>query len=180
MLIAIADRAGRSFPIHAHTNGFAHWKSGAVTIEQESERSVTAKVRGQRIRDVVLREEKGCLVIQCSCPGRSMDLPGCKHAWATVLEVDRRGALSSLRTTRDPLKVAFAEEVEKKEMAKEATEDETIEKKPIKKKKPKPVKAPEAVPSDRASPRSARATSAPPAKRGKPQRRPPRASSRRR
>lgn len=105
--IAVADRAGRSFPLHAHTHGFARWKSGAVSIEAESERAVTAKVRGQRTRDVILREEKGTLFVHCTCPARTFELPGCKHAWAALLEVDHRGALASLRTTRAPIRVSF-------------------------------------------------------------------------
>ena len=111
MLTAIADRAGRSFPRHAHTNGFASWKSGAVTIEQETPTSVTAKVRGQRTRDVTFEDEKGRLVVSCSCPSRTFELPGCKHAWATLLEIDRRGALPNLRGTRAPLPVSFLEPV---------------------------------------------------------------------
>lgn len=111
MLTAIADRAGRSFPRHAHTNGFASWKSGAVTIENETPTSVNAKVRGQRTRDVTFQEEKGRLVVSCSCPSRTFELPGCKHAWATLLEIDRRGALPNLRATRAPLPVRFLEPI---------------------------------------------------------------------
>src|SRR5262249_39698398 len=112
MTMLIADRAGKAFPIHAHTQGFARWKSGAVTIEEESASSVVAKVRGQRTRNVVLRLAAGALLVGCTCPARTLDLPGCKHAWAALLEVDRRGALASLRTTRAPLRVDFLEMTE--------------------------------------------------------------------
>ena len=107
MLTAIADRAGRSFPLYAHTEGFARWKKGAVSIEQESPTSVVAKVRGQRTRDVVVHDEKGRLLVSCTCPARTFEVPGCKHAWAALLEIDHRGALPNLRGSRAPLLVGF-------------------------------------------------------------------------
>jgi hypothetical protein len=109
MLIPISDRAGKAFPVHAHTHGFARWKSGAVSIENETATSVVAKVRGQRTRNVVLQEERGRLLVSCTCPARTFERPGCKHAWAALLEIDRRGALPNLRSTRAPLPVSFLE-----------------------------------------------------------------------
>jgi hypothetical protein len=129
MLTAIADRAGKSFPLHAHTEGFARWKSGAVAIQTETITSVAAKVRGQRTRDVVLQEAEGRLLVSCTCPARTFELPGCKHAWATLLEADRRGALPNLRSTRTPLKIAFLEPPIATEKESEAEQDRTPKRK---------------------------------------------------
>jgi hypothetical protein len=107
MSVTIADRAGKCFPVHAHTQGYAFWKSGHVTIEEESPRAVVAKVRGPRTRDVRLEDDGGRLLVQCTCPARTFERPGCKHVWATLLEIDRRGALGGLRGTRANLPVAF-------------------------------------------------------------------------
>lgn len=174
--ITIADRAGKSFPMHAHAQGYARWKSGSVSIEEESPRAIAAKVGGSaQTRDVRLQERDGRLLVQCTCPARTFERPGCKHVWATLLEVDRRGALEGLRTARTPLPVSFLEPPSPKEPA--PVKAEKKEKK--EEKKPK-VSRDRAQAADRASPRSPRATAAPPAARGKPRRSPPRPSARRR
>jgi hypothetical protein len=183
MLTPIADRAGKSFPLHAHTEGFARWKTGAVSIEEETATSVVAKVRGQRTRDVVLRDEKGRLLVGCSCPARTFELPGCKHAWAALLEIDRRGALPNLRTTRASLPVAFLEAPTEPPAEPEpvALKKKKKQKEKKEKKEAKTVEAPAPLPeSGRTSRRSARGTSAPPAEREKPRRSLRRASKRRR
>ena len=191
--ITIADRAGRTFPLHAHTQGYARWKSGSVTIEQESPRAIQAKVRGDQTRDVRLQEQDGRLLVQCTCPARTYETPGCKHVWATLLEVDRRGALGGLRAARTPLAVAFLEpkpaDAAPKDAATEAAKPSKKERTEKKEKKAKEkTKAPDlakvsppAEPAaDRASPRSPRASAARPGGRGTPRRSPRRSSARRR
>jgi uncharacterized Zn finger protein len=109
MTVTIADRAGKCFHVHAHAQGYARWKSGSVSIEEESPRAVVAKVRGQPTRKVRLEEDGGRLLVDCTCSARTLERPGCKHVWAALLEVDRRGALGGLRSTRAALRVVFLE-----------------------------------------------------------------------
>jgi hypothetical protein len=135
MHIAIADRAGRSFPVHAHQHGFARWKKGQVTIEEESATAVVAKVKGQKTRDVVLREEKGRLLVKCTCPARTFDHPGCKHVWATLLEIDHRGGMPALRAARTPLVVAFLEAERAEAKPKDEAPPRTVRKRPARKRR---------------------------------------------
>lgn len=184
--ITIADRAGKSFPLHAHTEGYARWKSGSVAIEHESPRAIQAKVRGDQTRDVRLQEQDGRLLVQCTCPARTYETPGCKHVWATLLEVDRRGALGGLRGARTPLAVAFLEpkpaDEPAKEPVKETAKPSKKEKNEKKKKAPKLAKVspPAEAAADPASPRSPRATAARPEERGTRRRSPLQSSARRR
>jgi hypothetical protein len=104
--VSIAERAGGAFPSHTTIRGFLHYDKGQVDLTDVAERGATARVRGKRTEDVELRIEKGRLLIACTCPARSLGLTGCKHVWAVLLEVDRRGAWTALRTTRKPLVVA--------------------------------------------------------------------------
>jgi hypothetical protein len=145
MLTAIADRAGKSFPVHAHKEGFARWKGGGVSIEEETATSVVAKVRGQRTRDVIVRHEKGQLLVGCSCPARTFDLPGCKHAWATLLEIDRRGALPNLRATRASLPVSFLEPSPPVDSSAPEPQEQKVEKKKKRKEKKETRKKPQAL-----------------------------------
>ena len=141
--IMIADRAGKSFLPNAHAQGFARWKGGNVSIEQESTSTVVAKVRGARTYDVVLREEQGKLLVHCTCPARTFDRPGCKHVWAALLEVDRRGALTALRERRGDVPVRF---LEPSPPATAATPRKTKDKKKKKnEEKPKPKPKPKAA-----------------------------------
>jgi SWIM zinc finger len=69
---------------------------------------VHARVRSKRIHDVLLRADRGRLIVACTCPARSFGLDVCKHAWAALLEVDRHDGLSDLRKTHGPLVVEAA------------------------------------------------------------------------
>ena len=105
--VTLADRAGPSFHAHAHAQGYARWRRGLVVIDEESPTAVTATVRGPRPRHIRLEAEGSRLLVHCTCPARTLERPGCKHVWAALLEVDRRGALRCLRSTAGPLRVGF-------------------------------------------------------------------------
>lgn len=107
--VTVADRAGQSFHLNAHQQGYAQYKSGGVSIEEESASVVVAKVRGQKTRMVRLEDGGGRLLVRCTCPARTLERPGCKHVWAALLEIDRRGSLAGLRASRAPLAVQFLE-----------------------------------------------------------------------
>lgn len=112
--LTLADRLGHAFPAQALARGFAVWKRARVVIEEEAPGRVTAKVRGTRTRDVVLEVQGPALFVRCTCPARALEQPGCKHVWATLLEVDRRAGLASLRALASParLRVAFLEDAQ--------------------------------------------------------------------
>jgi hypothetical protein len=76
--------------------GFACHARG-VEIQIASNTHVVARVRSKRTYDVDLRAVDGRLVVGCKCPARSYGLDVCKHAWAALLEVDRKGGLEALR-----------------------------------------------------------------------------------
>jgi uncharacterized Zn finger protein len=76
--------------------GFACHARG-VELCETTATHVRARVRSKRLHDVDLRATAGRLVIGCSCPARSFGLDVCKHAWAALLEIDRKGGLEDLR-----------------------------------------------------------------------------------
>ncbi|MCW5836901.1 MAG: SWIM zinc finger family protein [Labilithrix sp.] len=109
MSTSIARRAGHAFAPHAIVQGFACHARGVELTTSGSTR-VHARVRSKRTHDVHLRAEGGRLVVACTCPSRSFGVDACKHAWAALLEVDRRDALADLRGTRGALVVEAAPE----------------------------------------------------------------------
>jgi hypothetical protein len=67
--------------------------------------SVDARVKTKRTRRLAFRVKDGDIFVSCTCtPG--LDLVGCRHAWGAILEIDRQGALASLRAGRGPLHIA--------------------------------------------------------------------------
>jgi hypothetical protein len=84
--------------------GFACHARGVETVTSTAHR-FQARVRSKRMHDVCLRAERGRLVIACSCPARSLGLDGCKHAWASLLEIDRLAAFQDLRQSPGALVV---------------------------------------------------------------------------
>lgn len=103
--VSIADRAGHAFPPHTIVHGFTHQTRGDVEIAEMTTVAVVAKIRGARTETVTLRENTGALLAGCTCPARSLGLDVCKHQWATLLEADRLGGLSGLRTAVTKLDV---------------------------------------------------------------------------
>ena len=65
-----------------------------------SEGAIDADVRGKRTLRVCLRVEADRLASACTCAAKGPGPAVCRHVWATLLEVDRRGALAGLRTTQ--------------------------------------------------------------------------------
>lgn len=100
-------RAGPAFTIETMLQGFAAHARGVelTTIERTH---VAARVKSKRTHDVDLRVDEGRLLVRCSCPAQSYGLEVCKHTWAALLEVDRRGGLEDLRGVPGTLKIAAA------------------------------------------------------------------------
>jgi hypothetical protein len=105
--ISIAGRAGHAFPPAIMMQGFACHARG-VELSDVSPLRVRARVRSKRLNDVELRVDGDRLVIACTCPARSLGLDVCEHAWAALLEIDRRGGLEELRERRGILHVQAA------------------------------------------------------------------------
>jgi hypothetical protein len=105
--VSIADRLSRAFPPLACVRGFRYFARQRVVLSLISEKEIDAEVKGTRIQHVRLRVEAGCVAAACTCAAKLLDPPTCRHVWATLLEVDRQGALSSLRTTQRPLAIGM-------------------------------------------------------------------------
>jgi len=86
--------------------GLGLYEAGAVRVVDESPKHISARVRGGRDYRVELLFERGELGYFCECPYNA-EWGTCKHVWATVLDAERRGALSAAnlatRIRFDPL-----------------------------------------------------------------------------
>src|ERR1700681_4884984 len=74
----------------------------AVDVLEESAQHFRAQVQGSRVYQVHLTYQQNSLLISCDCPnfedfGRTNP---CKHIWASILQADRRGALSAAANAR--------------------------------------------------------------------------------
>jgi hypothetical protein len=103
--ISVAQRVSRGFPGPACLAGFALYAKNLVGLVAAGDGDVEATVKGDRTRKVRVRVERDALAIGCSCAPSSLDAPSCKHVWATLLEIDRSGALSRARDSRSALTV---------------------------------------------------------------------------
>jgi hypothetical protein len=97
---SIAARAARIFPARACMDGFPLFTTERVALTHVTPRAVLATVKSQHVEI----ETKGeGLAIACTCsPGA---IAACKHVWATLLAVDRAGALEGLRAGIRPISV---------------------------------------------------------------------------
>lgn len=101
---SLAGRAGHTFDPATMLQGFACHGRGVELCEATPKR-VRARVRSKRVHDVELQARSGRLIVACSCPARSFGQTVCKHVWATLLEVDRKGGLEDLHAVRGMLHV---------------------------------------------------------------------------
>lgn len=74
-----------------------------------SEAAIDADVKGKRTQRVRLRALGGRLASSCTCVARMLGPATCRHVWATLLEIDRRGALDSLRATQRTIALGVIE-----------------------------------------------------------------------
>lgn len=102
--LSVASRAGHAFTPQAMLQGFLCHARG-VELCASGPACVHARVGSKRVYDVHLRAENGRLVIACTCCSHSSGIEVCKHAWASLLEVDRQDALGDLRNARGALVV---------------------------------------------------------------------------
>jgi hypothetical protein len=97
--VSVADRVARSFPPLACVRGYRYFHRKRVELVSMSENAVEADVKGKRTLHVTLRVADGRLSSGCTCSAKLLGPAACRHVWATLLEVDRRGAFERLRTT---------------------------------------------------------------------------------
>jgi hypothetical protein len=97
---SIADRVARTFPPLACVRGFRYFARRGVTLSNVCESGVDAEVKGKRTQQVRLRVDAGRLAAGCTCAAKLLGPATCKHVWAALLEVDREGALPTLRSTQ--------------------------------------------------------------------------------
>ena len=101
--VSVADRFARSFPPLACVRGYRYFLRKRVDFVSVSESAIDADVKGKRTLRVVLRVHGGRLSSGCTCSAKILGPAACRHVWATLLEVDRRGAFASLRATERAL-----------------------------------------------------------------------------
>jgi len=100
---SIADRVARAFPPLACVRGYRYFAKGRVDLTGVSAAGLDAEVKGQRIQHVRLRVEDGRLASGCTCAPKVLGPAACRHVWATLLEIDRQGALDGLRGSQRAL-----------------------------------------------------------------------------
>lgn len=100
---SIADRVARAFPPLACVRGYRYFAKGRVDLACVSEAGLDAEVKGQRVQHVTLRVLDGRLASGCSCAAKVLGPAACRHVWATLLEIDRQGALDGLRGSQRAL-----------------------------------------------------------------------------
>ena len=90
----LSARLTRDFSTTTRSRGRNYYRSGMVRIEDGSDSSVIAHVRGSRVYKVSLDlDADGTLFVECDCP--YFDREGeCKHIWATILAAESQGYLS--------------------------------------------------------------------------------------
>lgn len=108
MQVSLTGRAGHAFAVNTMLQGYGCHTRG-VEVTQSSAAHAKARVKSKRTHDVDLRAKDGALLVHCSCPARSMGVDFCRHAWATLLEIDRLGGLEDLRTSTQLLKLVPSE-----------------------------------------------------------------------
>ena len=147
--VTLADRVARAFAPLACVRGFRYYASERVDLVTVSDAAIDASVKGKRLQHVRLRIEEGRLASACTCCAKLMGPAACKHVWATLLEVDRRGAFESLRTTPRVLSLSALDATPRKGSA-------------------APPKGHRSKRGGQPSPQSLPASAAPPAARGRP------------
>jgi hypothetical protein len=103
---SVADRVARAFLPIACVRGYRYFVTKRVALGTRTASAVEAEVRGKRVQHVRLAVDEGRLATACSCSATLLGPAVCRHVWATLLEVDRQGALESLRATQRGLGLA--------------------------------------------------------------------------
>jgi uncharacterized Zn finger protein len=96
----------RAFLPIACVRGYRYFVTKRVALGARTPSTVDAEVRGKRVQHVRLALDEGRLATACSCSATLLGPAVCRHVWATLLEVDRQGALESLRATQRGLGLA--------------------------------------------------------------------------
>ena len=107
--VSVADRVARLFPPLACVRGYRYFLRKRVDFVNESESAIDADVKGKRTLRVVLRVHGGRLSSACTCSAKILGPAACRHVWATLLEIDRRGAFASLRANERALTLGVIE-----------------------------------------------------------------------
>lgn len=107
--VSIADRVARSFPPLACVRGFRYFARSRIHLVSVTDGSIDADVKGKRTQRVRLRVDGGRLASACTCSAKLLGPAACRHVWATLLEIDRRGSLESLRLTGRTLALGMIE-----------------------------------------------------------------------
>src|ERR1700733_13665108 len=89
----LASRLAFQFEKRVQIRGVDIFQRGGVRVSEQSPRHVNALVIGGNPYHVEISHDNGRLLVFCECPYFA-EYGQCKHLWATVLEADRRSALT--------------------------------------------------------------------------------------
>lgn len=79
--------------------GYQIFHSHGVRVLQSSPRSLLAVVTGSAFYEVAMLDNGDALEVYCSCPDFARFGP-CRHLWASILEADKRDALTDAKNRR--------------------------------------------------------------------------------
>ncbi|MBN1569666.1 MAG: SWIM zinc finger family protein [Acidobacteria bacterium] len=85
------DVLGRHVRENIKSRGRDYFVRKAVRIVFADHEFVAAKVTGSQVYDVDLERDGRVLIYSCDCPYFEDHLDVCKHVWATLLELEKRG-----------------------------------------------------------------------------------------
>jgi superfamily II DNA or RNA helicase len=98
--VNLSDRLAGIFDSTVRHRGKKYFLQGRARIQNGSDSSVEARVRGSLDYKVTLDWEDGVLTAECDCPYVGSEGP-CKHLWAAILAADQYRHLSAARRARD-------------------------------------------------------------------------------
>lgn len=95
MFMLQLDALGRHIGQKIKNRGRDYCQRNSVKIVYEDDDFVSAEVHGTLTYDVDLERENKALIYSCSCPFFEDNFSVCKHIWATLLEMEKRGILQN-------------------------------------------------------------------------------------
>ncbi len=121
------DALGRHIGRKIKERGRDYFERNCVSIVYEDAEFVSAEVRGTRTYDVDLERENKSLIYSCSCPFFEDNFNVCKHIWATLLEMEKRGILRNWKHNfPNELIPAYVDPFHEKNVGPEGTDFEDI------------------------------------------------------
>ncbi|MCW5966374.1 MAG: DEAD/DEAH box helicase [Bryobacterales bacterium] len=95
--MSLTSKLAFQVPKQVQLRGYEIFRAGGVRVAEATLNSFLADVRGTSLYRVEMVFADREVEVFCTCPAFEKYGP-CKHAWAAILEADRRGSLSEARS----------------------------------------------------------------------------------